>query len=137
MAIQDTLNTVISKVAANRVNVKNALAQAEATIVQADDEAVAAAKVLIEKFGNPQGAIQILQNVAQVDAFRETLEEMNAMIAGLEVLLTHPASIEDAAKALTANAETADSPLSQPASEDSSLESADAAAGEAASAPSA
>jgi hypothetical protein len=110
--IKDTLNVVLQKVAANKVNVNAALAQAQATIVQADEETVAAAKVLIAKFSNPQGAMQILQNVYQIDALADTSKEMDAMIAGLQTVLTNESAAEAAALQLAANVGAANSPLS-------------------------
>lgn len=111
MAIKETLDTVIQKVAANKVNVNNALKQARDTLVQADDEAIAAAKVLIAKFGNPQGAVQIVQNVYQVDALKETSDEMDAMIAGLQTLLVNESTLASAEHQLKANTEVVDDPL--------------------------
>ena len=131
MPIQETLHIVIEKVAANRVNVRNALTQAENTITQADEEAVAAAKVLISKFSNPQGAVQILQNVFQIDNLRDTLTEMDAMIAGLEVLLTEPKIVDVAQRVLNDNATVTDSPLSQPDSPSEVAELHDTGSGEA------
>lgn len=113
MSIENTLAVVIQKVAANKVNVNNALAQARATIVQADPEAVEAAKLLLKKFEHPQAVMQIVQNVAQIDALSDTSNEMDAMIAGLEVLLTQPNALLDAQKVLDTNASVTDSPLSE------------------------
>lgn len=110
--IKDTLNIVLQKVAANKINVNAALAQAQATIVQADEETVAAAKVLIAKFSNPQGAMQILQNVYQIDALADTSKEMDAMIAGLQAVLVDETALKNASAQLSANTEMGlDSPL--------------------------
>lgn len=111
MSIKETLDTVIHKVAQNKVNVNNALAQAQATIIQADEEVIAAAKVLLKKFEHPQAAIQILQNVAQIDALTDTSKEMDAMIAGLQVLLLDEGKLGDAAAQLKANTEVVENPL--------------------------
>lgn len=111
MAIKETLDTVIQKVVANKVNVNNALRQAQDTLVQADDEAIAAAKVLLKKFEHPQAAIQILQNVAQIDALTETSNEMDAMIAGLQTVLVEERVLQNAETQLKANTEASLSPL--------------------------
>lgn len=110
--IKDTLNVVLQKLATNKINVNAALAQAQATIIQADEETVAAAKVLIAKFGNPQGAGQILQNVYQIDALADTSAEMDAMIAGLQAVLVDETVLKNASAQLSANTEMGlDSPL--------------------------
>lgn len=110
--IKDTLNIVLQKLATNKINVNAALAQAQATIVQADTETVDAAMVLIKKFGNPQGAGQILQNVYQIDALADTAKEMDAMIAGLQAVLVDETVLKNASAQLSANTEMGlDSPL--------------------------
>ena len=119
MSIKATLNTVISKVAANLVNVENALKQAEATVVQADEEVVNAAKVLLAKFEHPQAAMQILQNVAQLSALADTKKEMHAMIAALEVHLTNEDAVNESQKVLDQNATVTSSPLSESGAEGS------------------
>lgn len=109
--IKDTLNIVIQKVVANKVNVNAALAQAKATIVQADEAVVASAKVLIAAFGTPQAAGQILANVYQLDALAETAAEMDAMIAGLQTVLVEERILKNAELQLAANTGVANSPL--------------------------
>lgn len=126
MSIKETLATVVHKVSQNLVNVENALKQAEATIVQADEEAVAAAKTLLAKFGHPQAAVQILQNVAQLDALTDTKKEMHAMIAALEVHLTNDTAVAESQKVLDTNATVASSPLSESGAADSAGGVADA-----------
>jgi predicted enzyme involved in methoxymalonyl-ACP biosynthesis len=118
MTIRSTLTTVIDKVSQNLVNVENALKQAEATIVQADEEAVAAARTLLAKFEHPQAAIQIIQNVAQLSALADTKTEMKAMIAALEVHLGSDHAVSESQKALDANEAVANSPLSESGSTD-------------------
>ena len=139
MSIKDTLHTVVTKVSQNLVNVENALKQAEAPIVQADHEAVAAAKTLLAKFGHPQAAVQILQNVAQLDALTDTKTEMKAMIVGLEHLLTKGGDDIEAEleKLLHHNEQQAQSPLSDSGAANSSDSGADAGAGSEAATPAA
>lgn len=109
--IIDTLNVVLQKVASNRVNVAAALAQATASASQIDPDTMAAADVLLKKFGSPQAAGQILANVYQLDALADTQKEMDAMIAGLQSVLSDEAKIEAAAAQLAANTASLTSPL--------------------------
>lgn len=112
MATKETLNVVLQKVVQNKVNVNNALNQSRLSITQASPEAVAAAKVLIKEFGNPQGAVQILQDAFQVEALADTANEMDAMIALFETALVDPTLLDSVDKQITARAEASNSPLS-------------------------
>lgn len=126
MTIRSTLATVIDKVSQNLVNVENALKQAEATVVQADEEAVAAARTLLAKFEHPQAALQIIQNVAQLTALADTKAEMKAMIAALEVHLGSEDAVAESQKVLDSGATVTESPLSQSGAEDSAAAGHDA-----------
>lgn len=126
MTIRSTLATVIDKVSQNLVNVENALKQAEATVVQADEEAVAAARTLLAKFEHPQAALQIIQNVAQLTALADTKAEMKAMIAALEVHLGSEDAVAESQKVLDSGATVTESPLSQSGAKDSAAAGDDA-----------
>lgn len=112
-AMKDTLLTVLSKLQGQYTNTALALKQAEGTIQQADEADIAAAKVLIAKFGNPQGTVQIIQNVYQIDALKEVLDEIAAMMAGIQSTVINPASMTAAEAQLQANVESTQSPLPQ------------------------
>lgn len=111
MATKETLNIVLRKVVQNKVNVNNALNQAQLSITQADAEAIAAAKVLLKKFGSPQAAVQVMQDVHQVEALAETVSEMDAMIALFETALTDTGILAATDATLVARAEATKSPL--------------------------
>lgn len=114
MSLKETLTTVLGKLVPQALNVSNAQKDAETRLSQASPEAVAAAKTLIKEFGNPQGASQILQNVYQVDALKDTLAEINAMIAGIQATVVSPDKLLDADIQLAANTGAANNPLPQP-----------------------
>jgi hypothetical protein len=112
MATKETLNIVLQKVVQNKVNVNNALNQSRLSITQASPDALAAAKVLIKEFGNPQGAVQILQDAFQVEALADTAAEMDAMIALFETALVDGTILAATDAQLAARAEASKSPLS-------------------------
>lgn len=114
MSLKETLNVVLGKLVPQATNVALAQKDAETRLQQASPEAVEAAKVLIKEFGNPQGATQILQSVYQVDALKDTLDEINAMIAGIQATVVSPDKLLDADVQLAANTGAANNPLPQP-----------------------
>lgn len=83
MADVNILKAVQAKLTAQRNNTANAHKQAVDSLQQADFELESAARVLIKKFGNPQGTVQIIQAVYQADTLQELLDEMDAMLEAI------------------------------------------------------
>ena len=83
MADVRLLEAVKTKLTAQRNNTAAAMKQAVDSLQQADFEVESAARLLIKKFGNPQGTVQIIQAVYQADTLQELLDEMDAMLEAI------------------------------------------------------
>lgn len=92
------LEAVNAKLLVQRNNTLAAKQQAENTLEQCDFEVEAAARLLIKKFGNPQGTVQIIQAVYQADTLNEIVEELDAMLGAISDKLPNPvASVHESA----------------------------------------
>jgi hypothetical protein len=94
------LAAVKGKLTAQLHNTKAAHKQAVDSLQQADFEVESAARLLISKFGNPQGTVQIVQAVYQADTLSEIINEISEMLAAVDAQLPPaPPAVEPPADA--------------------------------------
>lgn len=74
------LKAVRDKLIVQLGNTKAAQKQAVDSLQQVDPDCYDAAQVLIRKFGNPQGTVQIIQAVYQAETLGEVIAELEAMV---------------------------------------------------------
>ena len=107
----DLLNTVLTNVTNNRTQISAHLTTSTAQAGELTAEVKGAIDVLLKVYGNPQGAAQIMNSVFQIEQLQKTSVEMDAMIAGLQVVISDESLLEAATAQAQANAEAATSPL--------------------------
>jgi hypothetical protein len=134
MTILDTLNTVLAKVQQNRANVATQIVASTKAMGDPAADVQAAIDLLIKTYGtNVQTIGQTIGAQLQIEQLNTALVEIDAMIAGLQVLLSDDAAIE-ATGTLVAQG-VADGPLSLAAGNSQPSAANDAAPAQAASAP--
>ena len=113
--ILDTLNTVLDKVQTNRVNVVNQIEASTKAMGNPTADVQAAIDLLIKTYGtNVQAIGQTIGAQLQIEQMNTALVEIDAMIAGLQVILSDEATVEATGILVAQGAAVAD-PLSSAA----------------------
>ena len=107
----DTLNSVLTNVTNNRNQITAAITTAQAQAGTVTPEVKAAIDLLLTTFGNSQGASQIMNSFFQVEQLTKTAGEMDALIAGLQVVISDESLLEATQAQQAANAQAVASPL--------------------------
>lgn len=105
LPIQETLTFVLSKLQGNLTQARAQLAQARAQATQVDEPTLAACKIVLEKFGSPQAATQVIASVGNIDILTALENELMAMIASTQNTLANDVLIQNTAKQVAANTE--------------------------------
>ena len=98
---KDVLNDVIKNVLANKAQVMGQKAQIPAQTIS--PEAQEAMDFLEKSFGNIQNAINAFGQQAQLKQISKAEAEMDTLIAGVQVLLTHEHLLNEVVQHKSAN----------------------------------
>lgn len=112
-ATQDTLNSVLANVQNNQAQIAKQLAASTAAAGNPTPEVQAAIDLLVLTYGpNPQTIGSVIGAQMQIEQLNKTAVEVNALIAGLQVVLSDEALVEAAESLAIASGATINDPLS-------------------------
>lgn len=114
-ATLDTLNTVLANIQKNKAQIAQQLVASSAAMGNPDADVQAAIDLLIKTYGaNVQVIGQTIGAQLQIEQLQKTSVEIDALIAGLQVVLADEANVE-ATEALVAAGVANGDPLSDAA----------------------
>lgn len=112
-ATLDTLNTVLANIQKNKTQIAQQIVSSTAALGNPTPEVQAAIDLLIATYGpNPQVIGQTIGAQLQIEQLQKTSTEIDALIAGLQVVLADEANVEAAEALVIANGVAIDDPLS-------------------------
>jgi hypothetical protein len=135
-ATLDTLNTVLANIQKNKTQITQQIAASIAAMGSPDADVQAAIDLLIATYGaNVQVIGQTIGAQLQIEQLQKTSTEIDALIAGMQVVLADEALVEAAEALVIANGVSIDDPLSDAAGNSQPSAANDAAPVETPAAP--